>query len=94
MKSHELFSVAVKCVGLYFLVQGIYRLLQVVDLTSPVMSRTFSHVFVTMGGFLFSAAIHFAISVLFLKRTQWLVEFAYPGLRSQGEPKVRTAHEA
>ncbi len=93
MKSHELFSVAVKCVGLYFLVQGIYRLIQLVDVASPIMPRAYSHFLTAMAGLLFSAAIHFGISMLFLKRSRWLVEFAYPSLQGQEAGKASTASE-
>ncbi len=81
MKPRELFGVAVKGVGLYFIVQGIYRLLQVVDVIVPLVTTEYrleEHDRWKIGTWLFAAVLHFAISAFFLKRGDWLVRIAYP----------------
>jgi hypothetical protein len=81
MKSFEVFGVAVKAVGLYFIVQGIYRLLQIFDVIVPLMMgerRLDSFGRGTIGAYLFAALLHFAISAFFLKCSDWLVGLAYP----------------
>ena len=80
MKTRELFAVAVKCVGLYFIVQGIYRLMQIVDVVAPIVTteaRFDPGDRLRIGFFLFAGVLHFAISAFFL-RSDWLVSLAFP----------------
>lgn len=82
MKPRELFGVAARAVGLYFVVQGIYRLLQIVDVVTPVITsgyRLEPSDRMQIGTFVFSAILLFAISAFFFKRADWLVRVAYPG---------------
>jgi len=90
MKPRELFGVVVKGVGLYFIVQGIYRLLQIVDVVVPLVTTEYR-----MEGrerwqivaYLFAAVLHFAISAFFLKRGDWLVRIAFPAQQDPDSPK-------
>ena len=82
MKPRELFAVAVKSVGLYFIVQGIWSLLRILDVVVPlIMSREEqlqSHQRMTIGTFLAVSVIYFAISALFMRGSGWFVDFAFP----------------
>jgi hypothetical protein len=80
MKPRELFAVGVKGVGLFFIVQGIYRLLEIVDVIVPLVTtdeRLDSQSRAHIGGFIFAAVLYFAISAFFL-RSDWLVGIAFP----------------
>jgi hypothetical protein len=96
MKPRELFGVAVKGVGLYFIAQGIYRLLQVLDVVIPLVTteaRFETQDRWRIGVFLFAAVLHFVISALFLKRGDWLVNIAYPAQKDSDSPKTDEKHD-
>jgi|SRR4051812_18420972 hypothetical protein len=91
MKPRELFGVGVQAVGLYFIVQGIYRLLQVADVVIPIVTSEYhleGHERLQIGTYLFAAVLHFAISAFFLKRGDWLVRIAYPTQQDTDSPKT------
>jgi len=95
MKPREIFGVAVKGVGLYFIVQGIYRLLQVADVVIPLMTTEYrleGRERWQIGTYLFAAVLHFAISAFFLKRGDWLVRIAYPAHQDTDSPKTDEKH--
>jgi hypothetical protein len=88
MKPRELFAVAVKSVGLYFIVQGIYRLLQIVDVVLPLVTteaRLDPQNRLRVGMYIFAAFLHFAISALFLRGTDWFVRLGFPPVAARGE---------
>lgn len=96
MKPRELFGVAVKGVGLYFIVQGIYRLLQVADVVIPLVTteaRLDTPDRWRIGTYLFAAVLHFAISAFFLKRGDWLVRIAYAAQQDSDSPKTDEKHD-
>ena|SRR5436190_21519266 len=81
MKPRELFGVAVRCIGLYYIAQGIWSILRVLDVVVPlVMSeyRLESTQHITIVTYLAVTVLYFAISAFFLKRGDWLVRIAYP----------------
>ncbi len=87
MKPQELFSVVVKGVGLYFIVLGIYSLLQVLDYIIRIVTggQPFDDQGrVLIGSYVFAAAVHFVISAWFLKRGDWLLRVAYPVTQQSG----------
>ena len=81
MKPRELFGVAVRCIGLYYITQGIWSILRVLDVVVPLVMAEYrldSTQRVTIGTYLAVTVLYFAISAFFLKRGDWLVGIAYP----------------
>ncbi len=96
MKPQELFGVAVKAVGLYFIVQGIYRLLQVLDVVIPIVTSEYrleSRERMQIATYFFAAVLHFAISAFFLNRGGWLVGIAYPAAQGTDSSKANEKHD-
>ncbi|MCX7827079.1 MAG: hypothetical protein N2689_16235 [Verrucomicrobiae bacterium] len=96
MKPRELFSVAVKGVGLYFIVFGIFRLLQIVDIAFDLAwseYRLENRERVQIVSYVIAAAIHFAIAAFFLKRGDWLVQIAYPDIEWPEDSKRDEKHD-
>jgi predicted membrane protein len=96
MKPKELFGVIVRGVGLYFIVFGIFRLLQIVDIVFDSVGAEFRLENRERGqivSYVIAAAIHFAIATLFLKRGEWLVRIAYPAIQRAEDSKADEKHD-
>ena len=89
MKPRDLFTVAVKGLGLYFIIQGIWSLLRILDVVVPLImsqeERLQSHHRMTIGTYAAVSVLYFVISALFMRRGGWLVDFAFP--RESDSPK-------
>lgn len=86
MKPRELFGVAVRCVGLFYITQGIWSLLRILDVVVPLVMSRYERFEdpqrITIGSYAAVGVLYFAISAFFLRRGGWLVGLAYPAKKA------------
>lgn len=92
MKPRELFTVGVKGLGLYYIVQGVFSLLRILDVVVPLIlsqqEQLQSHHRIEIGTFISASVLYFAISALFMRRGDWLVDFAFPDETGRQNSKI------